>query len=92
MKTKKLLLAAAVTGLVAGGATFSNTVQAAEKGKGHCHGVNTCKGTGACGGATHGCAGKNACKGKGWVYKTKNECNEAILKAAAKNGMKFTKK
>src|SRR5689334_20112714 len=32
-----------------------------------CGGVNSCKGKGACAGASNGCAGKNGCKGKGWV-------------------------
>ncbi|HTL48840.1 MAG TPA: hypothetical protein VL688_12340 [Verrucomicrobiae bacterium] len=32
-----------------------------------CHGVNSCKGTGECGGKGHSCAGKNACKGQGWI-------------------------
>jgi hypothetical protein len=40
----------------------------------HCEGVNSCKGTGACGGAGHGCAGQNACKGQGWVSMSEKDC------------------
>jgi hypothetical protein len=51
---------------------------------GQCHGVNSCKGTGACNTATNSCAGKNSCKGQGWVKSTKADCD-------AKGG-KFTDK
>ena len=44
---------------------------AKEEAKGECHGVNSCKGQGECGGPGHGCSGKNECKGKGWLKKTK---------------------
>ena len=44
-----------------------------EEGKVKCSGINSCKGTGACGGATHSCKGKNECKGKGWDYTTSEE-------------------
>lgn len=41
-----------------------------------CHGINSCKGKGACGEkGGHSCAGQNSCKGKGWlVTKTSEEC------------------
>src|SRR5438445_206283 len=42
--------------------------------KGHCIGVNACKGQGECAGKGHGCAGKNDCKGKGWVTLSKADC------------------
>lgn len=49
---------------------------AASAAKGECHGVNECKGKGACGsGAEHNCAGTNACKGHGWLSLTKAECD-----------------
>ncbi len=77
---KKLLVAAALGGLML--AATSMNVAYAESGsadsgaaKGECHGVNSCKGTGACGGQGHGCAGKNACKGQGWIKATKAECD-----------------
>ncbi len=41
---------------------------------GECHGINSCKGTGACGGKGHSCAGKNSCKGKGWLKLSKADC------------------
>lgn len=44
--------------------------------KGECHGVNECKGKGACGsGDNHACAGQNTCKGLGWLSLTKAECD-----------------
>ena len=39
-----------------------------------CSGINSCKGTGACGTADHACAGHNSCKGKGWVKVSAEEC------------------
>lgn len=49
--------------------------------KGECHGVNECKGKGACGGVhpdgtKYDCAGKNTCKGLGWLELTEKECND----------------
>ena len=41
---------------------------------GECYGVNTCKGTGECGGPGHSCAGQNACKGQGWITLTQKAC------------------
>lgn len=71
-QVKKLILTAAISGLtlVATGCPQQNA-QAIE---GECHGINECKGTGACGGATHDCAGKNSCKGKGWIKATAEDC------------------
>lgn len=40
-----------------------------------CSGINSCKGTGACGGASNSCAGQNSCKGKGWVKASKADCD-----------------
>lgn len=74
MKKSSILLASAVAGLLAVGAV--SQVQAAEE-KVPCYGANKCKGTGACGGATHSCAGKNACKGQGFVMA---DSKEACLK------------
>lgn len=39
-----------------------------------CSGINSCKGTGACGTADHACAGQNSCKGHGWVKVSAEEC------------------
>lgn len=49
------------------------TVSAAEK-TGKCYNVNACKGHSACATATTSCAGQNSCAGKGWVKKTKPDC------------------
>lgn len=74
--TKKSILAAAITGMVAASAMSFSTSALADhhEGKGECHGVNACKGKGECGGKGHGCHGKNSCKGKGWVSMTEKEC------------------
>ena len=74
MATKKsALLASAAAGLLVAAATFvAPTAALAEDVE--CHGVNTCKGTGACGGKGHSCAGQNACKGQGWVKLDKEQC------------------
>jgi uncharacterized membrane protein len=42
--------------------------------KGECSGVNSCRGTGECGGPGHSCAGQNACKGQGWISLTQSDC------------------
>jgi hypothetical protein len=79
-KTNKTLMTAALGGLMLA-ATIS-TASAEEKAAGtasgekmgECHGINACKGTGACHGAGNTCAGTNACKGKGWIKATKADC------------------
>lgn len=83
MEKKKMLATAALAALTmaAGcahnGSKASTAPTAAADGKGECYGVNTCKGTGECGGAEgegHSCAGQNSCKGKGWISLTKSAC------------------
>lgn len=51
------------------------STSASESGK--CFNINSCKGSGACATATTSCAGQNSCAGKGWIKKTKAECDEA---------------
>jgi len=41
-----------------------------------CLGCNSCKGKGACKGASNSCAGLNPCKGKGWLETTAKECTD----------------
>ena len=74
MSKNRILVAAAVAGLVAGsglalvgcedekGETASPASAAA---KHACKGQNACKGQGGCGSSDNGCKGKNSCKGKG---------------------------
>ncbi len=77
-RTSKVLLTAAVAGLLAVGALGATAQSAEEKGeKVKCYGANKCKGQGACGGQGHSCAGKNACKGQGYV---ETDSKEACLK------------
>lgn len=53
---------------------------AADDGKVKCEGVNSCKGTGACGSAANACAGKNTCKGQGFLMLSKADCDAAKAK------------
>jgi uncharacterized membrane protein len=80
MDKKAALTTAALAAfaLAAGCAHDSKTAKAttaapAAKG-GECYGVNTCKGTGECGGPGHSCAGQNSCKGQGWITLTQPDC------------------
>ncbi len=72
--TKKMIIGAALSGLVLSGNLYSEQKEA-DNTKGECHGINSCKGTGACNGSTHSCSGKNSCKGQGWLSLTKKECD-----------------
>lgn len=75
MNKKSALRAAAIAGLVvAATACTSSPKSSVEAAKGECHGINSCKGTGECGGPGWSCAGKNTCKGQGWITLTQNEC------------------
>ena len=74
---KKMLLSAAIAGVIAGTSGCSTSdQQSSELFMGECHGVNTCKGQGACGGTDHSCAGQNECRGQGWLKMSKDECND----------------
>jgi hypothetical protein len=77
---KQTIVGAAVLGLLSFGiganADAGGSPPAAEPAKGECHGMNSCKGTGACGGKGHSCAGLNECKGQGWLKMTKKACEE----------------
>ena len=71
-KTTSTILAAAVTGLLMGGATGCKSTSKADSAtsrampaKHACKGMNACKGQGGCKSGDNGCAGKNSCKGKG---------------------------
>jgi len=74
-KSGSALAAAAATLLLAGAVTAP--AHAAADAKGHCMGVNECKGKSACGTAANACGGKNECKGKGFLEMTKADCDKA---------------
>ncbi|HKA90377.1 MAG TPA: hypothetical protein VKE22_22095 [Haliangiales bacterium] len=76
MTLKGSLIASAVAGLFAISAAPAFAGEEKDTDQVKCGGVNSCKGTGACGGADHGCAGKNACKGQGWTKTTRKECKD----------------
>lgn len=70
-----MTIAAAAAALILSGAPLAGPA-AAEDAKGHCSGVNACKGQGACKTASNDCGGKNACKGQGWLEMTEQECTQ----------------
>jgi uncharacterized membrane protein len=81
---KNQLMSAAIAGILT--ATLASAASAADKttsadAKGRCMGANSCKGKSACnvkGG--NDCSGQNSCQGKGWVEKTKAECDSLAKK------------
>jgi len=74
MKNSKLLLGLAFTGMIVAAGCASTNHSADSMAMGECHGVNSCKGQGDCGGKGYSCAGKNSCKGHGWVKLSQNDC------------------
>ena len=72
MSIKGTMIAAAVAGLFAAGA--SGTASAKKGEEVVCDGINACKGQSSCKGAGHACAGQNGCKGQGHTKTTKEEC------------------
>ncbi len=77
--TNKALMGAAFAGLLMTtvGCASTHHSSSPKMAQGECHGVNSCKGQGACGGAGHSCAGHNECKGKGWLKMSEAACSEA---------------
>lgn len=81
MRTKSVLMASAVAGLLSVGGT-APAIADMHGGTGEkvpCYGINKCKGTGACGGkhadgTPYMCAGNNKCKGLGWLSIEKDTC------------------
>lgn len=80
-------LAAALAGLVISSSSFATEQTPPTKAakavadkkaseKGECHGINSCKGKGECGGPGWDCAGNNTCKGKGWISMTSADCKK----------------
>jgi hypothetical protein len=74
MNKKILLAGAALSGLLLTAGCANSGSKAAAVSKGECHGINSCKGTGDCGGKGYSCAGKNSCKGKGWMKMSDADC------------------
>jgi hypothetical protein len=80
MDSKSKMVKAALSGLMIGSVCLSGCTTwsgggSSSEASGECHGVNSCKGTGDCGGKGHSCAGKNECKGKGWKKMSEKDCN-----------------
>ena len=73
-KTKALLSVALTTLLVTASGCATTGAASGDLAKGECHGINSCKGKGECGGTGYSCAGNNACKGQGWVTLTQADC------------------
>jgi hypothetical protein len=80
MKLSKLLVAAAVTGILAGaGQSYFQMIVADDPAdtntdKHDCKGLNSCKGKGGCKAGDNGCKTKNSCKGKGGCATDKHDC------------------
>ncbi|HWY36598.1 MAG TPA: hypothetical protein VNX68_18285 [Nitrosopumilaceae archaeon] len=72
--SNKLILSAAVAGIIAGGVLAPTFALAGDKGQ--CVGANACKGKGACKSDANECKGKNGCKGKGFTETTKAKCDK----------------
>ena len=80
MNTNKATRAAIATAAALMFSTMSVTANAADQAKVKCEGVNSCKGTSACGTATNACQGQNSCKGKGYLMLTQADCDAAKAK------------
>ena len=77
MKKRNVLLTVALgAACLASSVTPIWPAEAAKDAKVKCGGINSCKGKGACQGASNSCAGQNGCKGKGWVEVTAKECKD----------------
>jgi hypothetical protein len=81
MKLSKLLVAAAVSGILAGAGQAYFQVATGEDAPGDtntdhhdCKGLNSCKGKGACKTGDNGCKMKNSCKGKGGCATDHHDC------------------
>src|SRR5271154_3191223 len=80
MKLSKLLVAAAVSGILAGaGQAYFQVATGEEAGdtnvdKHDCKTLNSCKGKGGCKTGDNGCKMKNSCKGKGGCATDKHDC------------------
>lgn len=72
--TIKGVLALTASASIMAGCVTSGTSTTASSEAGECHGINSCKGQGACGGKGHSCAGKNSCKGQGWLKMSQSDC------------------
>ena len=62
--------------LLAVGPRVANADDKTKEAKVKCGGINSCKGKGACAGASNSCSGQNGCKGKGWVETSAKECKD----------------
>ncbi len=65
-------IAIAAATLMLSGASLNAAAPSGEKG--HCMGVNACKGHSDCKTAKNDCKAANACKGQGYVVMTEKEC------------------
>jgi hypothetical protein len=79
-----ILLQAAVAGILGAALPISgHAAPAADQGAtlGQCIGANSCKGKSDCHQAgMNECKGENGCKGKGYLEKTKADCDKLALK------------
>jgi hypothetical protein len=77
MTTNGKAIAMTVAGLLLAAApTLGHADDKVKDAKIKCSGINSCKGKGACAGASNSCSGQNGCKGKGWVETSAKECKD----------------
>ncbi len=79
INTNKLLVAAAMMGIIGAGLSVTASASAASE-KGHCMGANACKGKGACKTDANACKGQNGCKGQAFTEATKAKCDKMAKK------------
>lgn len=78
--TERRLMTGAAMSIAAAGVFYGlyKSVDAyipeAEEGEIACWGINSCKGTTACGTAYNACTSQNECRGKGYIYVSEKEC------------------
>ena len=78
MKHGKSLRTGATMAMAAAAYFATVPIQASDStDKVRCHGVNTCKGRGACATANNQCAGQNSCKGQGVLEMSRGACESA---------------
>lgn len=78
-KTNRILLSAAIAGIVGAGAISGTALAKAKGAKAggdvKCFNANACSGKGGCKTAKNACGGKNGCKGQGFVMMNQKACD-----------------
>ena len=92
---KKLILSAIAFGLTHSSVVSTANAETTSMGTQgiECHGGNSCKGKGECGGPDgRACAGTNSCKGKGWITAKDQAACDAMISKVKKTEKSKNKK